>query len=128
MRVTLKPFSVSQQTSSPNYLLLASLDGARATLVARNAADPDVDGKRFQQALGALHERVPSLHLPEAEDEQLRDTPQMLACLEEIQSTADICCRCPCRKPEAQLQGECRISCEAPLLMGCPSLSDVNRR
>jgi len=48
----------SSQTSSPSYLLLASLDGARATLAAQNAAAADAQGQRFQAAVRALRERV----------------------------------------------------------------------
>ena len=46
------------QTSSPSYLLLGSLDGARATLAARNAAAVDTQGQRFQADVQALHRTV----------------------------------------------------------------------
>ena len=46
------------QTSSPSYLLLASLDGACATLAARNAAAVDTQGQRFRADVRALRDRV----------------------------------------------------------------------
>ncbi len=105
-----KPFPLTQQTSSPSYLLLASLDGARATLAARNAADTDLTGQRFQQALRALHQRVPSVHPSETEDQQLRDPLQMLACVIHAMKTEGLL-QMPI--PEAQFEGAWTISCHA---------------